>query len=88
MTDESSPQGSEEERLASNRRLLERIEKAKAWDREDELRWRDATPEERAAEVSSLLETAAMIERSSGVPYIPEKRKFPRLDQLRDRHSS
>jgi hypothetical protein len=64
-------------RKEAHRKLLAGVEAAKAWEQEDLERWRHATDTERARTVQSLLQLAALVERSRGWSSPREPLEFP-----------
>jgi hypothetical protein len=64
----------------ANALLLARVEMAKAWDREDERYWRDASPEEHARAIIELSLAADAMRAARGKPWPREPLAFPRFD--------
>ena len=67
----------------ANRRLLAAVAAAREWDRDDAARWRNASPQERAREVTQLLRAAESMARNGSVSPVPERAlKYPVFGKL------
>lgn len=67
-----------------NALLLARIERAKQWDRDDVLRWRNASDEERSRALVDLLDLMDAVRQGRGEPWPLEPLECHRLGYADD----